>query len=148
MSSITNRDTTTNSWKPSLCIDFDGVIHGYSKGWQGGVIYDLPVPGFFEWADKAKHYFKLEIFSTRSDCHKNAAPMRDWLGVNLWSWKMDHPDSTLIIDDFNFPYSKPKSMISIDDRCITFKGDWSAPELQPENLKAFRPWNDKEKVKP
>lgn len=135
-----------NSWKPTLCLDFDGVIHGYSKGWQGGVVYDLPVPGFFDWAEKAINHFKLEIFSTRSDSHKTITPMRDWLAVNLWSWKLDHPDSVLTINDFEFPIHKPKASITIDDRAITFKGDWNDPDLQPDKLKEFQPWNS-EKAK-
>lgn len=29
----------------TIAVDFDGVVHAYSKGWQGGQIYDEPVPG-------------------------------------------------------------------------------------------------------
>jgi len=35
--------------KPILLIDFDGVIHSYTSGWQGaGVISDPPVEGAFD----------------------------------------------------------------------------------------------------
>ena len=32
----------------SQAVDFDGVIHKYSKGWVGGAIYDKPMPGALE----------------------------------------------------------------------------------------------------
>jgi hypothetical protein len=54
--------------KLKIAIDFDGVIHGYSKGWNGGAIYDPPVPGVKEALDALKaegHY--LMIFSTRTN---------------------------------------------------------------------------------
>lgn len=34
----------------TICIDFDGVLHSYTSGWQGeDVASDPPVPGAIEW---------------------------------------------------------------------------------------------------
>jgi hypothetical protein len=137
---------TIDSWKPTLCLDFDGVIHLYSRGWQNGEIYDEVVPGFFEWALEAKNYFSLTIYSSRSSSHKTRQPMEDWLQVQLQGWIWDYekehgilPD--LIFKDFTFIPYKPAAFLTIDDRAITFKGNWNIPELNPETLSKFKPWN-------
>ncbi len=59
----------------TIAIDFDGVIHKYSKGWQDGEIYDEPIEGSFE-AIKAfmDAGYCVFILSTRS-----AAQIKKWL---------------------------------------------------------------------
>ena len=129
--------------RPTIVIDFDGVIHSYEKGWQDGHIYGTPVSGFFEWAEEAKQHFTLAVYSSRSDSHKNLKPMRDWFSVQLQAWRWDHPHSDLTILDFDFPLRKPPAWVSIDDRVIRFNGRWDAEELKPINLAQFRPWTQK-----
>jgi len=125
--------------KPTISIDFDGTIHSYHEGWQDGKIYGHVVPGFFEWAEKAKELFTLAIYSSRSNSHKHITPMRDWLNVQIQAYRWENP-CTLTIGDFNFPVIKPAAFVSIDDRAITFNGKWTAPELQPEALRKFKSW--------
>ena len=52
----------------TIAVDFDGVIHGYSKGWQKGQIYDDPVPGAKEALEKLKSKgYRILIYSTRNN---------------------------------------------------------------------------------
>jgi hypothetical protein len=115
--------------KPILCIDFDGVIHSYEKGWQNGVIYGTPTPGFFEWAKQAQNYFQLMIYSSRSTGAEGIYAMRDWLAK--------YPESKEI--DLEFAWEKPAAFLTIDDRALTFNGDWNA--FDPTELIRFKPWN-------
>lgn len=57
--------------KPILCLDFDGVIHGYQSGWQGAdMCPDPAVPGAVDFIKRAVDTFTVSIFSSRSnyDC--------------------------------------------------------------------------------
>jgi len=132
------------SYLPILCLDFDGVIHSYEKGWQDGVIYGTIVPGFFEWATEAKLKFSLVIYSSRSKEPASLQQMADWLAQELEVWKLgrDLHSSVpeLLLRDFTFAHEKPPAFLTIDDRAITFKGDWTSPELRPNILRTFKPW--------
>lgn len=51
----------------TIAIDFDGVIHAYSKGWQDGKIYDEPVHNsIVSINDLLRVGYSVFIFSTRS----------------------------------------------------------------------------------
>ena len=53
--------------KPILCLDFDGVIHSYTSGWQGaGVAADPPVKGTLEYLIEVTKYYRVMIYSSRS----------------------------------------------------------------------------------
>lgn len=48
--------------KPILCVDFDGVIHSYTSGWQGEtIIADPPVKGALKWLWKATEFWDVQI---------------------------------------------------------------------------------------
>ncbi len=119
--------------KPILCIDFDGVIHRYSKGWQGGEIYDDVVPGFFDWAEKAREHFKLVIYSSRSKTDDGIEAMKIWLRNKV------NDDS--VLDWFEFANEKPPAFLTIDDRAVCFGGTWDTVDMEPKALRAFKPWN-------
>ena len=130
------------NFQPTICIDFDGVIHSYELGWQGGVIYGTVVPGFFEWVETVRHKFRLAIYSSRSKDDAGVTAMGLWLHEQRNAWLKaggkQHPTEPLTIE---FAHEKPAAWLTIDDRAIQFTGDWSAPELQADAMLAFRPWN-------
>lgn len=119
--------------KPTLCIDFDGVIHSYEHGWQDGKIYGTVVPGFFQWAAQAQHLFKLCVYSSRSSTLVGRRAMGSWLADQLRQWEGE-PIT------FSISHDKPSAWLTIDDRCIRFNGDWADTELAPDTLLKFKPW--------
>ncbi len=138
--------------KPILCLDFDGVIHSYTSGWQGAAaIPDPPVPGAMEFLIEAVEHFQVAIFSSRSNQEGGVEAMRDYLlGHLMRTETLPVLDRTgplesaahFISEHIGFPTEKPSAMVTIDDRAITFTGQW--PDMK--TLLAFQPWNKKPKT--
>lgn len=49
----------------TVAVDFDGVIHAYSRGWQDGSIYDEPVPGAVDGLRQLMEQYAVFIHTTR-----------------------------------------------------------------------------------
>lgn len=128
------------TFTPILCIDFDGVIHDYKEGWKGGVIYGNLTPGFLAWALEARNSFKLVVYSSRSKTPEGIEAMQGWLRSQLAERLMPNEIDDLI-SSLEFANVKPPAWLTIDDRAIQFRGDWS--ELSPAFLLAFKPWMSK-----
>jgi hypothetical protein len=127
--------------KPTLSLDFDGVVHQYSSAFtKPEEIHDDVVPGFFEWAEDASRRFELVIYSTRSETAEGRAAMTLWLIEQRRKWRDagGKPRGELPVE-ITFSAHKPKAFLMVDDRAVAFDGDWSA--LDPDALMAFRPWN-------
>lgn len=123
--------------KEILCLDFDGTIHSYSSGWKGiDIIPDPPIPGAFEFIEKASKFFKIEIFSARSAEYSGLKAMENWI---LKEVKKKYGHIPIWASEIGYPFVKPPAMITIDDRALTFNGDWSSFDV--EALKKFQPWN-------
>lgn len=129
-------------FRPTICIDFDGVIHSYERGWQDGVIYGEVVPGFFEWVETVRDRVSLVIYSSRSKSDEGVLAMGIWLHEKRNAWIMGggHRDPIKPLT-FEFAHEKPAAWLTIDDRAICFRGDWAAPELTKSAILAFKPWN-------
>ncbi|MEK7172654.1 MAG: hypothetical protein AAB740_01600 [Patescibacteria group bacterium] len=106
-----------------LAVDFDGVIHKYSKGWMDGVIYDTPMPGALEtMAELTKQGFGIIIHTTRlnpeirssDEAKQQTQTINQWLKENGFE-KGKHYQAVTAL--------KPKASYYIDDRAIKFT-DW------------------------
>lgn len=125
--------------KPILCLDFDGVIHSYSSGWQGAdIIPDPPVPGAVTFIARAVEKFTVSVFSSRSCQHMGIEAMRFWLKLQFYR-EMEAGDADPVLAQIEWSTEKPPALVTIDDRALTFTGQWTDYDL--DNLAAFQPWN-------
>jgi hypothetical protein len=136
------------TYKPTIALDFDGVIHDYLDGYRDGAIYGDVMPGFWEWAERAKNSFHLVIYSTRSATPGGVKAMQDWLCKQWVKHDSAGPGGRSrpvheMATWFDFAHEKPKAFLTIDDRAITFQGRWDDINLQPIVLKEFRTWSGK-----
>ena len=109
-----------------IAVDFDGVIHGYSKGWQKGIIYDAPVPGCKEALEKLRSAgYKIWIFSARQE----EAGIKEYMEKN-----------NLPYDRIHMGRKPMQAILFIDDKAITFEGNW---EKTVQDVQSFVPWTKK-----
>ena len=130
--------------KPILCLDFDGVVHSYTSGWQGADICPDPaVPGAVEAIKRFVEHFRVAIFSSRSNQRMGVEAMQFWLKCQFYR-EMEPEDADPILAQLEWPKEKPPALITIDDRALTFSGEWS--DYDPAELLAFKPWNKRPQV--
>lgn len=124
---------------PILCLDFDGVLHSYTSGWQGAdVVGDPPVPGAIDFLLDAAKYFDIAVCSSRSYQPGGVVAMKEWL-VRAMAAEAgcDYETARGAVEGLRWPLEKPPAFLTIDDRALTFTGRWP----DPEELLRFRPWN-------
>jgi len=88
----------------TIAVDFDGVIHKYSKAYHDGTIYDEPIEGARDALRLLKKKgFNVVVFTARPDLD----------AVQLWL-----KQNKIEVDDVTD--TKPKAVAYIDDRAIRF----------------------------
>lgn len=115
---------TLDAGKPVLCLDFDGVLHQYSRGYHDSTIYDPPTEGALSFVHEARKSFNLIIFTARARTPQG----RDDIGL----WLIQHGFPLLPVT-----CEKPPAFLTLDDRAMTFTGTW--PKIS--ELRKFKPWN-------
>lgn len=107
----------------TIAVDFDGVIHRYSKGWQDGAIYDPPMPGAVEGLRALMGRFAVFVFTTRP-----AAQVADWLGDLGFAVRVDgepdRPEFWNARDVLLVANRKLPALAYLDDRAVRFT-DWA-----------------------
>lgn len=97
------------SQKKTIAVDFDGVIHEYSRGWQGGEIYDGPVEGAIEAiCNLYGKGYEIVILTTRTN----------WSEIKQWFCR--HLPANQECPEFTVTNIKPPAIAYIDDRGIRF----------------------------
>lgn len=117
----------------TIAIDFDGVLADYSNGWQGDDVFGDAIDG----ASAAtgvlkKDGWKIIIFTTRKVTDK----LKAWLKDNEISYDYinenpEGPDNTS---------GKVIADIYLDDRAVTFRGDW---KWTVRDIAGFTPYQRK-----
>ena len=117
--------------RKTVAVDFDGVLHAYTSGWQGAHVIAEPVPNAILGLRRLLPEFDVQIFSARNHQAGGIEAMRSWLAL--------HGMTLAEIEMIGMPLAKPAAHLHIDDRAIRFNGDWLM--YTPTIVREYRPWN-------
>lgn len=119
----------SKNYKPTVAIDFDGVIHSYTSGWQGvSECPDPMVPGIDTAIADLRTDHKVIVVSSRAATPEGRIAIRDYL--KKYNIEVD-----------GIQAEKPPCIVSIDDRAICFTG---YSDILAEQIRGFKPWTDRD----
>ena len=96
----------------TVCLDFDGVIHSYRSGWCGAdIIPDPPIHGTREAIAQLRQHYRVVVHSARCRTPEGCQAIEHWLR------KYDIEVDEICVH-------KPPATIYVDDRALTFRGEW------------------------
>jgi len=107
-------------YKPTIVLDFDGVINSYTSGWQLGAgpmrhaeawLPDAPTEYAQGAIAKLREHFTVIVQSTRARTPAGREAMDLWL--KRYGIEVDG-----LTDE------KPPALLYVDDRGFRFTGDW------------------------
>ena len=104
--------------KFQVAIDFDGVIHGNSKGFHDGTVYDPPIEGAIDaikWFNSKGYDIVLFTAKVKPD----RPLVNNKTGKQLiWEWLKKYGIDAFIKE---ITCEKPRAICYIDDKGIRFK---------------------------
>lgn len=119
-----------------IAVDFDGVLHDYTKGWCGGKIYGDPVPGAREaMRELLRDGHQVWVFTARAFSgyvDGDRLVPGDAPGIRKWLKYHKIPYTSVFIG-----HGKLAADLYIDDRAIKFEGDWAQTLSQ---VAFFKTW--------
>lgn len=121
------KEVKTEFKEKTIAVDFDGVVHKYSKGFQGlDNVYDPPMPGAKEALQELKDLgYRLIIVSSRP-----VEPIRKWLASEGMLEFFDDVTNT-----------KHPARYYIDDHAVRFEKD--SPTNWEDTLKFIKKQENK-----
>ena len=116
--------------KKNISIDFDGVIHDWSKGWHDGTCYGEPIKGALEAIKLLSKKYQIIVFTAK--CRPDRPPINGKTGKQLvieWLKKHDLLDYISEVT-----HEKPRAMIYIDDKGYRFQSWNNTIKYLEENI--------------
>jgi|TARA_R110000824_G_scaffold137578_2_gene301736 hypothetical protein len=100
----------------NIAIDFDGVVHDFSKGWHDGTCYGDPLPGSLDAIRELSKKYNIIIFTAK------VKPSRPLVGgksgTTLVSEWLESHGVLECVDEITC--EKPRARVYIDDKGYRF----------------------------
>lgn len=110
------RENSNSDETRQLGIDFDGVIHGNSKGFYDGTIYDDPLPGSIEAIKELSKKWDIIIYTAKAKVDRPLVNGKT--GTQLvWEWLEKYGIRDCVKD---VTAEKPRAVVYIDDKGYRF----------------------------
>lgn len=119
-----------NKLAKTIAVDFDGVLHPYTKGWIGSVPdNEPPIMGAAQFlTDLREQGYEVVVFSTRADHPDGLNGILEWLEYH-----------GLLADVVRVTHKKPAAIAYVDDRAVPFTGSWGDVHDGIARLASSRP---------
>ena len=107
-------------WRYTVAVDLNGVLDTYS-GWRGEAHTDPPRPGAREFLQELAREYKVVVFTTQP-------------AERVWRWLREHEMAAYVAEVTD---RKPPAVAYIDDRALTFRGDFAETLREVRNFQPY-----------